>query len=160
VGASLYLEERFQTGQSVDRTGLFLKILQHNFVCISDSLSPLMNSCTSLWRGAETYQNPNSDGHIQIYTYMHTKRSGKSKSHYNWQSVSMSRYQAHLGTCDQILLSVRRLFSEICCLVSVGRPLWWEVRPVICLSQSSNLPVFTSNIYITCVLQFSILYTI
>jgi hypothetical protein len=76
------------------------------------------------------------------------------------QSVSMSRYRAHSGTCDQILLSVLRLFSEVCCLVSVGRPLWREVGSVICLSQSSNLPVFTSNIYVTCVLQFSNLYTI
>jgi hypothetical protein len=38
------------------------------------------------------------------------------------QSVSMSRYWAHSGTCDQILLSVRRLFSESCCLVSMGLP--------------------------------------
>jgi hypothetical protein len=29
------------------------------------------------------------------------------------RSVIMSRYRAHSGTCDQILLSVRRLFSEI-----------------------------------------------
>jgi hypothetical protein len=42
------------------------------------------------------------------------------------QSVIMSRYRANSGTCDQILLSVRRLFSEICCLVSVGLPLWRE----------------------------------
>jgi hypothetical protein len=50
------------------------------------------------------------------------------------------------GTCDQILLSVRRLFFESCCLVSVGRPLWREVGSVICHSQSiviSNLSVFT-----------------
>jgi hypothetical protein len=40
------------------------------------------------------------------------------------QSVIMSRYRAHSGTCDQILLSVRRLFSESCCLVFLGRPLW------------------------------------
>jgi hypothetical protein len=50
------------------------------------------------------------------------------------QSVSMSRYQVHSGTCDQILLSVRRLFSESCCLVSVGRPLWRQVGSVICRS--------------------------
>jgi hypothetical protein len=30
------------------------------------------------------------------------------------QSVSMSRCQAHSGTCDQILLSVRRLSSCLC----------------------------------------------
>jgi hypothetical protein len=39
------------------------------------------------------------------------------------QSVSMSRCRTHSGTCDQILLSVRRLSSESCCLVSVGRTL-------------------------------------
>jgi hypothetical protein len=39
------------------------------------------------------------------------------------QSVSMPRYRAHSGTCDQILLSVQRLFSESCCLVSVMCPL-------------------------------------
>jgi hypothetical protein len=72
----------------------------------------------------------------------------------------MSRYRAHSGTCDQILLSVRRLFHESCCLVSVGRLLWRKVRSVICLSQSSNLSIFTSSIYVTCVLEFSNLYTI
>jgi hypothetical protein len=71
------------------------------------------------------------------------------------QSVSMSRYRAHSGTCDQILLSVRRLFSESCCHVFVGRPLWREVGSVICLSQSSNVPLFISSIYFTYVLQFS-----
>jgi hypothetical protein len=86
----------------------------------------------------------------------------QSQSHIttDGQSVIMSRYRAHSGTCDQILLSVRRVFHEICSLVSVGRPIWREVRSIICLSQSSNLPLFTSNIYVTCVLQFSNVYTI
>jgi hypothetical protein len=79
-----------------------------------------------------------------------------SKSKY----VSMSRHRAHSGTCDQILLSIRRLFSEICCLVFLGCPLWRDVRSVTCLSQSSNFPLFTSNIYITYILQYSNLYTI
>jgi hypothetical protein len=39
------------------------------------------------------------------------------------QSVSMSRCRTHSGTCEQILLFVRRLLSESCSLVSVGRPL-------------------------------------
>jgi hypothetical protein len=39
------------------------------------------------------------------------------------QSVNISRYRAHSETCDQILLYVRRLLSESCCLVSVGHPL-------------------------------------
>jgi hypothetical protein len=143
---------------------------------------------------------------------------GRSVSQSVSQSVSMSRYRAHSGTCDQILFSVRRLFSESCCFVSVGRPLWWEVSSsrsrslsrshVTTDSQSvcqgieptlglvtrynllsegcflkfavfvsvgrplwrevglssftacSNLPVFTSSIYVTCVLQFSNLHTI
>jgi hypothetical protein len=42
----------------------------------------------------------------------------------------MSGCRAHFGTCDQILLSVRRFLSESCCLVSVGRPLWREVGSV------------------------------
>jgi hypothetical protein len=39
----------------------------------------------------------------------------------------MSRYRAHSGTYDQILLFVRSLLSESCCPISVGRPLWREV---------------------------------
>jgi hypothetical protein len=108
---------------------------------------------TTLWKRLDVYM-PNMYGDISIYIYIYIM---KSKSHYNWRSVGMSRYRAHSGTCDQILLFVRRLFSEICCL-SAGRPLWREVGSVICLSQSSNSPAFTSNIYVTCVLQFSNLY--
>jgi hypothetical protein len=52
------------------------------------------------------------------------------------KSVSMSRYRANSGTCDRMLLSVRRLLSESCCLVAVWRPLLWEVGSVICHSQS------------------------
>jgi hypothetical protein len=36
----------------------------------------------------------------------------------------MSWCRAHSWTCDQILLPVGRLLSEICGLVSVGLPLW------------------------------------
>jgi hypothetical protein len=36
------------------------------------------------------------------------------------------------GTCDQILLPVGMLLSEICCLVTVGRPLWREDESAIC----------------------------
>jgi hypothetical protein len=63
-------------------------------------------------------------------------RMNLSKSRYNWQSGNTSRFRAHSGTCDQILLSVRRLLSESCCRVSVGHPLWQEVGSVICQSQS------------------------
>jgi hypothetical protein len=36
------------------------------------------------------------------------------------------------GTCDQILLPVGMLLSEICGLVSVGRPFWREDESAIC----------------------------
>jgi hypothetical protein len=36
------------------------------------------------------------------------------------------------GTCDQIFLPVTSLLSEICGLVSVGRPLWREEGSAIC----------------------------
>jgi hypothetical protein len=45
------------------------------------------------------------------------------------QSVSMSvclGVEHPCGTCDQILLHVGMLLSEICGLVSVRHPLWWE----------------------------------
>jgi hypothetical protein len=35
-------------------------------------------------------------------------------------------------TCDQILLPVRMLLSEICSRVSVGRPLWQEDGSAVC----------------------------
>jgi hypothetical protein len=67
------------------------------------------------------------------------------------QSVIMSRYRAHSGTCDKILLSVRRLFSEICSLVFLRRPLWREVGSVICLEilwlHVCEPPMGTSNHY-------------
>jgi hypothetical protein len=48
------------------------------------------------------------------------------------QSVSMSWYRVHSGTCDQILFPVGMFLSESCGLVSVGRPLWREDRSTIC----------------------------
>jgi hypothetical protein len=48
------------------------------------------------------------------------------------QSVSMSWFRAPFGTCDQISLAVGMLLSEICGLVSVGRPLRREDGSAIC----------------------------
>jgi hypothetical protein len=44
------------------------------------------------------------------------------------------------GTCDQILLPLGMLLSEICGIVSVGRPLWQEDGSAICsvITQSSE----------------------
>jgi hypothetical protein len=101
-------------------------------------------------------------GYVALSCLVQCLQYSQSQSHIttDGQSVIISRYRVHSGTCDQILLSVRRLFSEICCLVFLGRSLWREVGSVICLSQSSKLPLFTSNIYVTCVFQFSNLYAI
>jgi hypothetical protein len=49
----------------------------------------------------------------------------RSRSHVttDGRSVSISKRRTHSGTCDQILLSVRRMLSERCCHISVGHPL-------------------------------------
>jgi hypothetical protein len=74
------------------------------------------------------------------------------------QSVSMPRYRAHSETCDQILLSVRRLFSESYCLVSVGRPLWREVGSVICSSQSVVIYQYLHQAFTLHVFYSSVIY--
>jgi hypothetical protein len=50
-------------------------------------------------------------------------------------TVSQSVYlgiEHPYGICDQILLPVGMLLSEICGFVSMGRPLWWEDVSAIC----------------------------
>jgi hypothetical protein len=69
---------------------------------------------------------------IELFKFIVTNITCQSHVTTDGQSASMSRCRARSGTCDQILLSVRRLLSESCCLVSVGRPLWREVGSVIC----------------------------
>jgi hypothetical protein len=52
---------------------------------------------------------------------------------YDWQSVSQCLgIEYPCGTCDQILLPIGMLLSEICGFVSVGRPLWREDGSEIC----------------------------
>jgi hypothetical protein len=76
---------------------------------------------------------------IFMNTVLHTScKNATSVKCWSWshittdsRSVSMSRCQAHSG----ILLSVWRLLSESYCHVSVGHPLWGEVRSVICHSR-------------------------
>jgi hypothetical protein len=60
----------------------------------------------------------------------------RSSKLYDWRSVSMSvclGIQYLCGTCDQILLPVGMLMSEICGLVSVGLPLWRKDGSAICI---------------------------
>jgi hypothetical protein len=62
-----------------------------------------------------------------------------------WLTVSQSiclGIEYPCGTCDQILLSVGMLLSEICGLVSMGRPLWREDGSVLC---SRNGSYFTTD---------------
>jgi hypothetical protein len=47
------------------------------------------------------------------------------------QSICLG-IEHHCGTCDQILLPVGMLLSEICGLVSVERPLWRDDGSAIC----------------------------
>jgi hypothetical protein len=58
----------------------------------------------------------------------------RSRLLYDWRSVSQLclGIEHPCGTCDQILLPVGMLLSEICGLVSVGFPLWREDGSSIC----------------------------
>jgi hypothetical protein len=57
---------------------------------------------------------------------------GRSRSYFTTDSQSVCLGIEHpCGTCDQILLPVGML-SEICGLVSLGHPLWWEDGSAIC----------------------------
>jgi hypothetical protein len=65
------------------------------------------------------------------------KNRSRSRSYFTTDSLSVSQsvclgIEYPCGTCDQILFPVGMLLSEICGLVSVGRPLWREVRSAIC----------------------------
>jgi hypothetical protein len=57
----------------------------------------------------------------------------RSRSYLTTDSQSVCFGNEHpCGTCDQILFPVGMLLSEICGLVSVGRPLWREDGSAIC----------------------------
>jgi hypothetical protein len=82
----------------------------------------------------------------------------ESELHYNWQSVSqsvsMSWCRAQSGTFDQrsYFFFFFFFFFESYCLVIWGRPLWREVRSVICqsLSIQSTVVSIYINFYILC----------
>jgi hypothetical protein len=62
----------------------------------------------------------------------------RSRSHFTTggQSVSQSvclGIEHPCGICDQILLPVGMLLSELCALVSVGRPLWRKDGSEVCI---------------------------
>jgi hypothetical protein len=81
-------------------------------------------------------------------------RQSQSQSHVttDGRSVSQLVYRAHSGTCDQILLCVRKLLSCICGVSSM------TTGQVCNLSFSiyRNLSVCTLRISVSCVSQFSI----
>jgi hypothetical protein len=113
----------------------------------------------------------------------------EGRSYFTTDSQSVCRGIEHpCGTCDQILVKVKvtlqlTVSQSLCqgiepilglltryyflpegCFLKFAVSSFWgalsdERSGVICLSLSSNLPLFTSNIYVTYVLQFSNLYT-
>jgi hypothetical protein len=66
------------------------------------------------------------------------------------QSVCLG-IEYHCGTCEQILFPVGILQSEICGLVTVGRPLWREDGSVICsvITQWSESPRTRNHIVLS-----------
>jgi hypothetical protein len=70
------------------------------------------------------------DHHQTAYSSILNDRSG---SYFTTDSQSVCLGIEHpCGTCDQALLPVGMLLSEICGLVSIGRPLWRENGSAIC----------------------------
>jgi hypothetical protein len=64
---------------------------------------------------------------IQIYTDKRILKNKNIKKTFTADSKSVCLGIEHTcGTCDQILFPVGMLLSEICGLVSMGRPLWRE----------------------------------
>jgi hypothetical protein len=84
---------------------------------------------------AESFSGPSPAGLTTIFFCLNieTLQSRRSKLLYDWRSVSQCLAIEHpCGTCNQILLPVGMLLSEICGLVSVGRPFWREDGSAIC----------------------------
>jgi hypothetical protein len=91
-------------------------------------------SCSYRWFHCD-FQNvprehPNCAARLQL-SWM----KSKWKLLYDWRSVSQTvclDIEYPCGTCDQLLLPVGMLLSEIFGLVSIGRPLWREDGSAIC----------------------------
>jgi hypothetical protein len=78
----------------------------------------------------------------------HTKFMCQSESRFTADSQSVCLgVEPTSSTFDQILLPFQQFGCGMCCLVSVGRPLWREAWCVVCKSQSSHLSVCTFTIY-------------
>jgi hypothetical protein len=89
------------------------------------------------WQTVSKFETPrNLKGQVLVFV-SHRNRVGQLYP----QSLSWTKFRSYFttdgqsvclgvehpcGTWDQILLLVWMLLSEICGLVSVGRPLWWE----------------------------------
>jgi hypothetical protein len=95
------------------------------------------------------------------YNFWHIPKS-KLKSRYNWRSVSQYVKVSSppwdlwpdITFCPKFVFW--KLLSCLCGVPSLTRGQVCNLSFSVC----SNLPVFTSSIYVTCVLQFSNLYTI
>jgi hypothetical protein len=89
---------------------------------------------------------PNLEGQVPVCIFPRNKVAQSylqalwSRSYFttDGQTVRMSWFRAHSGTCEQILLPFGRFLSESCYPVSMGRPLWREdgsAEPVTRLAQ-------------------------
>jgi hypothetical protein len=58
---------------------------------------------------------------VQSYNWVFIQQQKRSKSCYDWRSISMSWCQVHSGTCDQILFSVWMLLFCLCGTPSLTR---------------------------------------
>jgi hypothetical protein len=100
-------------------------------------------SAITQWSESRRARNHTSLSHLRF------PQPGQSESGslYGWQSVSQYVLVNFVDVLPDTA-SFQEFGSGICCLVSVGRPLWREAGSVLCKSQSSYLSGPGSHIYI------------
>jgi hypothetical protein len=121
---------------SDERTGLSMSKLLYDWLSVSMSwyraplwdLRPDITSCrnVAVWNLRSLGRPSDERSRLQFAV---------SGSYFTTDTVSQSvrpGIEYPCGTRDQILLSVEMLLSEICGLVSMGRPLWREDGSAIC----------------------------
>jgi hypothetical protein len=84
------------------------------------------------------------------WRWTHWQWHSKSKSHYDWRSVSHSVSQ-YVLVSSPIRDFWPGIFFQSYCFVYLGHPLWREVGTVICqsvIAVYNSQSLFTTNIYI------------
>jgi hypothetical protein len=124
----------------------------------SGSVQQIISTCSLRYNSSVTLERSYASPPPSSSPLYFIPRQSQSQSHITTddQSASISWFRTHSGTCNQILLLVRRLMPEGCCLVFVGRLLWREVGSVFCQSQPV---VICKNVHLVFT-QFSDIYQI